>query len=109
VTGTSRIRGYPTFYGASVKSLTGTPREAFSLFVFTAIIFTNVLVLSEPTAILQLRKREGTKMAVTIRELTTCYKCERPMMSDAYAVHPLCEICEQGFDEWFTKQLQAFK
>lgn len=48
-------------------------------------------------------------MSDTTQELTTCYKCERPIVSDAYAVHPLCEICEQGFDEWFTKQLQAFK
>lgn len=48
-------------------------------------------------------------MAVTIRHLTTCYKCERPIMAEEKIVHPLCEICEQGFDEWFTKQLEVFR
>lgn len=48
-------------------------------------------------------------MAVVIRELTTCYKCERPMMSERGMVHPLCEICDQGFHDWFNEQLEKFK
>ena len=48
-------------------------------------------------------------MAITITELTTCYQCERPIMAPKEAVHPLCEICEQGFDDWFNKQLAVFK
>lgn len=48
-------------------------------------------------------------MAVVFRELTTCYKCERPIMCERGMVHPLCEICDQGFHEWFNEQLEKFK
>lgn len=48
-------------------------------------------------------------MAVIVRHLTTCYKCEKPIMAEEKIVHPLCEQCEMGFDHWFKKQLEMFK
>lgn len=45
-------------------------------------------------------------MAVTFREMTTCYKCQGLIMAERGAVHPLCEKCGSNFDVWFTEELR---
>lgn len=37
---------------------------------------------------------------------TDCYKCTRETTTYADAVHPLCDGCEQDFDDWFYKQVE---
>ena len=46
---------------------------------------------------------------VTNWEWMTCYHCEKRILVVASAVHPLCDECEVGFDEWFNKQLEVFR
>lgn len=43
------------------------------------------------------------------KEQTTCYQCDTEIVANANAVHPLCDNCEQGFDDWFSKQLEIFR
>lgn len=41
---------------------------------------------------------------------TTCYKCETEIevISDK-VVHPLCGNCEEDFDDWFQRELNAIE
>lgn len=50
-------------------------------------------------------------MAVTTTnwEWTSCYKCDKRILTVASAVHPLCEECDNEFTNWFNKQLEVFK
>jgi hypothetical protein len=48
-------------------------------------------------------------MAVIVREMTTCYKCENLIMAERGAVHPLCGECSKSFEDWFEEQLKVFK
>lgn len=45
---------------------------------------------------------------ITEFEMTKCYKCEKDLLAVKSAVHPLCDDCEESFDEWFSKQLEVF-
>lgn len=45
----------------------------------------------------------------TIVTMNKCYKCEEELSYDAGdSVHPLCESCEDDFNDWFMSQLGAF-
>ena len=44
-------------------------------------------------------------MAIIIRELTECYKCDTPIMAERGIVHPLCGGCQESFDAWFARQI----
>jgi hypothetical protein len=44
-------------------------------------------------------------MTITIRELTDCYKCAKPIMAEPELVHPLCGECQESFDAWFALQI----
>jgi hypothetical protein len=48
-------------------------------------------------------------MAVIVREMTDCYKCEAKVMAEVGQVHPLCADCQESFDDWFQRQLTLFK
>lgn len=41
-------------------------------------------------------------------EITTCYQCEAEISAYVGQVHPLCQDCENGFDDWFQTQLRMF-
>jgi hypothetical protein len=43
------------------------------------------------------------------KEITTCYKCEAEIEAFVGQVHPLCDECQEDFDDWFTQQLRMFK
>jgi len=39
-------------------------------------------------------------------DIFVCYQCEGNEVSAPIGtVHPLCELCESGFDDWFALQL----
>lgn len=38
-------------------------------------------------------------------ELTDCYKCGSEITAHIYAVHPLCDSCENGFNKWFGHEI----
>ena len=42
------------------------------------------------------------------KETTTCYKCDTEIVAFVGQVHPLCEECEQEFDDWFNRELGIF-
>ena len=44
-------------------------------------------------------------MAIIIRELTECYKCDTPIMAERGIVHPLYGGCQESFDSWFARQI----
>lgn len=46
---------------------------------------------------------------ITEFEMTKCYQCENDLLAPKSSVHPLCDDCEAGFDEWFNKQLEVFR
>jgi hypothetical protein len=48
-------------------------------------------------------------MAVIVREMTDCYKCEAKIMAEVGQVHPLCDSCQEIFVDWFERQLKLFK
>jgi len=37
--------------------------------------------------------------------ITTCYKCDAEIEADSTDVHPLCDDCQDSFDNWLTAQL----
>ena len=41
----------------------------------------------------------------TKMEITACYKCDDEIVAPEGAVHPLCEDCDDVFDDWFSKEL----
>jgi hypothetical protein len=42
------------------------------------------------------------------KETTTCYKCETEIVAEVGQVHPLCESCDESFEDWFAEQLRMF-
>lgn len=44
----------------------------------------------------------------TLKEQTTCYKCDTIIEAFVGQVHPLCEECSNEFDDWFNSQLGMF-
>lgn len=42
-------------------------------------------------------------------EWMTCYKCDKRILVNVSAVHPLCDECDANFESWFSKQLEVFK
>jgi anaerobic ribonucleoside-triphosphate reductase len=39
------------------------------------------------------------------KEITACYKCETEVEAFVGQVHPLCEICDSEFTDWFEQEL----
>lgn len=39
---------------------------------------------------------------------TDCYKCQTETDSYEDAVHPLCDSCQEDFQDWFWRQLTIF-
>lgn len=37
--------------------------------------------------------------------ISECYKCETPIQTITNAVHPLCESCYGGFEDWLAREL----
>jgi endogenous inhibitor of DNA gyrase (YacG/DUF329 family) len=50
------------------------------------------------------RKGEMKEQQIT----TECYKCSSPTDSYENAVHPLCDTCQEDFEDWFSTQLSIF-
>jgi hypothetical protein len=47
-----------------------------------------------------------TSLEGEIMEKTECYKCSAEIeVADITIVHPLCQSCEQSFDDWFEREL----
>ena len=46
-------------------------------------------------------------MATTL-EQTTCYKCEAEIEAEVGQVHPLCEDCQNDFDDWLQTEMMMF-
>lgn len=38
-------------------------------------------------------------------ETTNCYKCEAEIVAEVGQVHPLCDNCDEDFQDWFQKAL----
>jgi anaerobic ribonucleoside-triphosphate reductase len=45
----------------------------------------------------------------TKKEITTCYKCDAEVEAYVGQVHPLCEKCDESFDDWLQRELNAIE
>jgi hypothetical protein len=43
------------------------------------------------------------------KETTTCYKCETKVEAYVGQVHPLCGECDDNFDDWLQRELNAIE
>jgi Zn finger protein HypA/HybF involved in hydrogenase expression len=41
----------------------------------------------------------------TLKEQTTCYKCEAKIEAIVGQVHPLCDDCQNEFDDWLQHEM----
>lgn len=52
--------------------------------------------------------RGGSSKTMRSVYITDCYSCDSKTEAHEGDVHPLCEVCQENFDEWFYKEAQRF-
>jgi predicted amidophosphoribosyltransferase len=42
---------------------------------------------------------------IILKEQTTCYQCEANIEAEVGQVHPLCDDCQNEFDDWLQHEM----